>query len=294
VRAPKCANEVFNSVYYLAYLPSRRKYTYTESRLMPNFAASSTLVAPFAASVRSSAACAVSFLERPRDFPCSFCQCDAFTLTLADHLTRTHELHHEPGHRRIVTSERQVLLAHVRTTALSDACRPLDGFLQPRGGRPEKLSPVGRERLGDARGPRSLLNQGDAIAKLQQLGITVVSVDEPITDDTAAGKLARNMLGAMNQFFSDSLSERIRFRMDAGFKEGRFLHYAPIGFLNRNPNLVVDPERGPLIRLAFEMLATGNYTTTDAVLKLVTSLGLRTRRGRVLTSRAGADGQRPE
>lgn len=133
---------------------------------------------------------------------------------------------------------------------------------------------------------RNLFDQGKAIAGLQQLGIKVVSVDEPITDDTAAGKLARNMLGAMNQFFSDSLSERIRFRMQAGLKEGRFLHYAPIGYTNVNKNLVVDPERGPLVRQAFELLATGNYSSTDSVLKLVTSLGLRTRRGRVLTKQS--------
>lgn len=50
---------------------------------------------------------------------------------------------------------------------------------------------------------RNVIDQGTTIATLKQLDITLVSVDEPITDDTAAGKLARNMLGAMNQFFSD-------------------------------------------------------------------------------------------
>jgi len=57
---------------------------------------------------------------------------------------------------------------------------------------------------------RNVVDQGTTIVELKQLGISVVSVDEPITDDTAAGKLARNMLGAMNQFFSDSLSERVK------------------------------------------------------------------------------------
>jgi DNA invertase Pin-like site-specific DNA recombinase len=50
-----------------------------------------------------------------------------------------------------------------------------------------------------------------------------VSVDEPILDATAAGRLSANMIGAMNQFFSDSLSERIRYRMRAGFEAGRYL-----------------------------------------------------------------------
>ena|SRR5579864_3762149 len=133
---------------------------------------------------------------------------------------------------------------------------------------------------------RNVVDQGTTIATLKQLGITVVSVDEPITDDTAAGKLARNMLGAMNQFFSDSLSERIRFRMKAGLDAGRFLHYAPIGYQNVNKDLCVDHERAPLIRHAFELIASGNYATTDSVLSLVTAMGLRTRRGNPLTKQS--------
>lgn len=91
------------------------------------------------------------------------------------------------------------------------------------------------------------------------------------------------MLGAMNQFFSDSLSERIRFRMKAGLEAGRHLHLASIGYLNVNKELAVDPERAPLVRKSFELVASGNYTTTDAVLKIITAMGLKTRRGRVVT-----------
>ena len=133
---------------------------------------------------------------------------------------------------------------------------------------------------------RNVVDQGTTIVELKQLGISVVSVDEPITDDTAAGKLARNMLGAMNQFFSDSLSERVKGRMKAGLDAGRFLHYAPIGYLNVNKDLAVDPDRAPLARKAFELLASGNYSTNDAVLRLVTGMGLRTRKGRPLTKQS--------
>jgi site-specific DNA recombinase len=133
---------------------------------------------------------------------------------------------------------------------------------------------------------RNVIDQGTTIATLKHLDITLVSVDEPITDDTAAGKLARNMLGAMNQFYSDSLSERVRYRMKAGLDAGRFLHYAPIGYVNVNKDLAVDPERAPFIRKAFEMLASGNYASTDSVLSLVTAMGLRTRKGNPLTKQS--------
>jgi site-specific DNA recombinase len=135
---------------------------------------------------------------------------------------------------------------------------------------------------------RDVIDQGTTIATLKQLGITTTSVDEPFTDDTAAGKLARNMLGSFNQFFSDSLSERIRYRMKVGFDAGRFLHYAPLGYKNVEKNLAVDRERAPLVRKAFEMIASGSYATGDAVLKRITALGLVTRRGRPLTKQSFA------
>ncbi|MGA8736855.1 MAG: recombinase family protein [Terriglobales bacterium] len=133
---------------------------------------------------------------------------------------------------------------------------------------------------------RNVVDQGSTIAELTRLGIKLVSVDEPNIDGTAAGKLSANLLGAMNQFFSDSLSERIRYRMKAGFDAGRFLHYAPIGYMNVDKNLVRDPDRAPLIQKAFELFASGSYATGDAVLKLLTGLGLKTRRGTPMTKQS--------
>lgn len=102
-------------------------------------------------------------------------------------------------------------------------------------------------------GAARLYAQGTTIAELGRLGITLVSVDEPNIDSTAAGKLSPNLLGAMNQFFSDSLSERTRYRMKAGFNAGRFLHGAPIGYMNVKKNLVPDPDRAPFVQKAFEL-----------------------------------------
>jgi site-specific DNA recombinase len=135
---------------------------------------------------------------------------------------------------------------------------------------------------------RNVVDQGTTIAELRQLGITLVSVDEPNLDDTAAGKLSANLLGAINQFFSDSLSERTKYRMKAGFQSGRFLHNAPVGYLNVEKNLARDPERAPLVKKAYELFASGNYATGDAVLKLVTGLGLRTRKGNPMTKQSFA------
>src|ERR1700691_4190558 len=48
---------------------------------------------------------------------------------------------------------------------------------------------------------RNVLDQGNTIVELGQMGIQLVSVDEPNLDESAAGKLLKNVLGSMNQFF---------------------------------------------------------------------------------------------
>ena len=62
---------------------------------------------------------------------------------------------------------------------------------------------------------------------------------------------------------------------------------APIGYLNVNctdgANIILDEERAPLIRRAFELMATGLHKKTS-VLKIITDEGLITHRGKPLSS----------
>jgi site-specific DNA recombinase len=128
---------------------------------------------------------------------------------------------------------------------------------------------------------RNVADQSFTLATLKQLGITPVSCDETI-DDSAAGKMSTNLLGVVNQFYSDSLSERIRFRMSAGVQQGRWLWLAPVGYLNSKDGLQVDPQRSELIREAFALVAQRSYTLEE-VLRRINLLGLTTRKGRALT-----------
>jgi site-specific DNA recombinase len=129
---------------------------------------------------------------------------------------------------------------------------------------------------------RNVLDQGQTIVELTELGIQLVSVDEPNLDDSAAGRLLKNVLGSMNQFFSDSLSEKTKFRMQAGVKQGRWLWVAPIGYLNDKnlKTIVIDSERAPLISKAFDLLADGQ--SIEDVIRQITALGLVTRKGRAI------------
>ena len=134
---------------------------------------------------------------------------------------------------------------------------------------------------------RNVADQSVTLATFRQLGITPVSCDETI-EDSAAGKLSVNLLGVINQFFSDSLSERIKYRMSAGVQQGRWLSVAPIGYVNTRtssgPELQVDEQRADLVRKAFELTASRSYTLEE-ILRRINLLGLTTRHGRPLTKK---------
>jgi DNA invertase Pin-like site-specific DNA recombinase len=123
-------------------------------------------------------------------------------------------------------------------------------------------------------------------ALLLRLGVTLRSVSEPISDDPV-GKLTENMLAAIGQFDNDQKAQRTKVGMRAALAKGRWTWLAPLGYTNGNakigePSLIADVERVPLIARAFEMIASGHYSPAD-VLKTVTNLGLRTRKGVPLT-----------
>src|SRR5215813_1608383 len=48
--------------------------------------------------------------------------------------------------------------------------------------------------------------------KLKKLGVKLVSVDEPMVDDSPMGKLAGTMATAFGEFYSHDLSSRVRYR----------------------------------------------------------------------------------
>jgi site-specific DNA recombinase len=133
---------------------------------------------------------------------------------------------------------------------------------------------------------RNVADQGMLIGRLADMGVQLLSVDEPHIDRTAAGKLSANLLGSVNQFYSDVLSERVRYRMGEAVKSGRFVWRAPLGYrnvqANGTKNLAIDAERAPMIRTAFELLASGSYQR-DAVLRAINAMGLRTVRGNPVT-----------
>jgi site-specific DNA recombinase len=133
---------------------------------------------------------------------------------------------------------------------------------------------------------RNAGDQAETIAELRRIGVLLRSTYESNIDETAAGTMAANLFGAFNQYFSDALSEKMRDRTRQSVAAGRFPWRAPIGFQNiggkEGPNIVPDERAAPLVRRAFELMATGRYKKT-AVLAIISDEGLRTARGKPLS-----------
>lgn len=132
---------------------------------------------------------------------------------------------------------------------------------------------------------RNVEEKAFANAILQRMNVKLVSVDEPMLDDSPVGKLTGTMLTALGQFYSDSLSSRVRYRFQVHREQGQWLHQAPLGFLNVRQDGIksIIPDRAaPLVRQCFEMMATGGHSS-DYVRTFITGAGLRTKKGHKLT-----------
>lgn len=120
-------------------------------------------------------------------------------------------------------------------------------------------------------------------AYLKKFGVTLRSATEPIAEDSS-GKLMENILAAFAQFDNNVRAERTVAGMKAAIECGRWVHKAPLGYVNRvdasgKPTMVPDPRNSALIRKAFELFATGKYTK-EQVRRAVTDLGLKTLAGK--------------
>jgi site-specific DNA recombinase len=130
---------------------------------------------------------------------------------------------------------------------------------------------------------RNVADQGVAMAELRRCGITLHSVREPNIDDTAAGQLAANILGTLNQYMTDSLSANMKVKMRQSAEKGRWPGLASLGYKNiggnSGPNIVPDVDRARHIKRAFELIRTDRYKQAD-VLDIVIKEGFITAKGK--------------
>jgi site-specific DNA recombinase len=123
-----------------------------------------------------------------------------------------------------------------------------------------------------------------AFDQLQRNGVELVSASEPI-DNSPTGLLMLGVLGAVvaheRRKLSTEISRGRQQKAEVGGTPGR----CAIGYKNIRTDVdgrevrdvALDPERAPLIRIAFEMYATGRYSLGELA-EILEDRGLRTRK----------------
>jgi site-specific DNA recombinase len=107
-------------------------------------------------------------------------------------------------------------------------------------------------------------------AALRRAGVQLVSVTENI-EETASGRLVEGIHALMAEFYSANLGSEIRKGMTQKAKMGGWPGRAPIGYVNVRERIgggevakvEFDPERAKLVREAFRLYATGEYSIIE-------------------------------
>jgi site-specific DNA recombinase len=118
---------------------------------------------------------------------------------------------------------------------------------------------------------------------LRAVGVTLISIMD-YTEDRAIGDLVATVLDGVNEYQSRASGADIAYKMGQKIIRGGSVSRAPIGYLNVRETfegrevcpVAVDPVRGPLIRSAFELYASGAYTVRTLI-QALTDAGLRTK-----------------
>ncbi len=136
---------------------------------------------------------------------------------------------------------------------------------------------------------RIFRNTIDAAITKRELSKYSVRIVSAVMDlgDGPESAMVEMILHAVDEYRSTADGADIAFKMGAKARNGGTLGRARLGYLNardlsegRNIGIVtLDPERAPLVRIAFELYATGDYSLESLQVEL-TDRGFRTRPGR--------------
>jgi len=107
-------------------------------------------------------------------------------------------------------------------------------------------------------------------------------------DNSPEGIMMLQLALSQSQYFSSKLGKDVRRGLEKKFSMGWLPNKAPEGYLNKqdeNNNfsiIVPDPERSPLLRRAFDLMLTGNYSVPEILEKMNKEWGYKTRKIRSL------------
>ena len=97
------------------------------------------------------------------------------------------------------------------------------------------------------------------------------------------GKFMLSIMFGQSKYYVDSLSVNTKRGLREKVRRGEYPHRAPLGYLNdyRTKRVIVDRERAPIVKEAFELYATGN-TTLDGLRAFFAKRGIASKTGHLL------------
>jgi site-specific DNA recombinase len=121
------------------------------------------------------------------------------------------------------------------------------------------------------------------LGEIKRHGAKLESTLERI-DDSPQGLLLFAVMAGVNAFRSRGDAEKVKLGLQRKFADGGTVGKAPIGYINTRERVdgrevrtvSVDPEQAPLVQMAFEAYASGQYSLSELT-RLLEEAGLRTR-----------------
>jgi site-specific DNA recombinase len=139
---------------------------------------------------------------------------------------------------------------------------------------------------------RNRADDVEIVMAIRKAGAQVVSVTENI-DETPSGLLLHGIMSSIAEFYSRNLAAEVMKGTTQKAQHGGTPYRAPIGYLPSRlmvdgrevRTVVLDPERAPLVREAFTLYASGDYSLSELA-AIMGERGLRSRPTRRYPARA--------
>ena len=132
---------------------------------------------------------------------------------------------------------------------------------------------------------RSLVNFAELQTEFEKYDVSFVSVTQEINTSTSSGRMMLNILMTFAQFEREVIAERIRDKLSASKKKGKYVGgMLPLGYRGDSVNMkiVIEPEEAKIVRLIYdEYLRT---SSPKEVQRLLVEKGIR---GREWVSKKG-------
>ena len=132
---------------------------------------------------------------------------------------------------------------------------------------------------------RSLVNFAELQTEFEKYDVSFVSVTQEINTSTSSGRMMLNILMTFAQFEREVIAERIRDKLSASKKKGKYVGgMLPLGYRGDSVNMkiVIEPEEAKIVRLIYD-----EYLRTSSPKEVQRLLVEKRIRGREWVSKKG-------